>query len=319
MQLVSVSISGASHNRPRSTTTAPQGPNFRVAEGNRTTIDKHPYEVSFEGEIRSNDCAGIIVSREWVLTSATCILRRDSKTWVRSGTSFRRQHGMTHKIVSVKIHENHDQAHHKNNIALVKVDEPFRDDQIVMLPANREHIDIGVKGIISGYGKNNKNEDGRRLHAIEVSVIDPDDCDVPGRKRVYNNEFCAEHTDRGRSLCSGDDGAPMIGHGFGPVQDVLLGLVSIRSGHSCDSRKADLFIDVGYYREWIDGITGGRKSDGSDEHKPKDCDHRDKNHDCVDPNNRNKHPDHVDPGRRAKHHDDDESCDDLCDWLYWLG
>lgn len=64
---------------------------------------------------------------------------------------------------------------------------------------------------------------------------------------VWPGQLCAGN-DEGVDACRGDSGGPLVHNDRG--QRELVGLVSYGAGCGL-SDTAKIFVDVGYYREWI--------------------------------------------------------------------
>jgi secreted trypsin-like serine protease len=216
-----------------------------IVGGHPAEDGKYPWQVrlysSEDDEV--GFCGGSIIGDRWILTAAHCLLDTDAVV-VGYGSNDRTK---TTKIPSEKIivHPGYI-AGEKTDVALVKLKTPIPNAAAISYadPAeDRTLLPAGAKVIVTGWGAiwdfqafqnavdvmagrrtvserkllaNEELEAPRKLHEVDVEVIDPAEC-----KAVYQSlqvpaftigdtEICATGLTGGKDSCFGDSGGPLI-------------------------------------------------------------------------------------------------------------
>ncbi|KAJ8687779.1 hypothetical protein QAD02_023573 [Eretmocerus hayati] len=231
--------------------------NFGVHRGDPADVGDYPYEVIFEFPTEPKiTCTGAIVSDHHIVTTAQCtkfVAKLDGLA--RVGSNTKGNGGFEHKIDKVWFHEKWND-NLTNNIAIIKVFEPFQLDKIpkVITPLDQnEEIKSGTNGTISGWGFSESGI-GQQFCKINVVTIDGDNC-----KRIWGAEFvekvslCTEsYKEEENVLCAGNFGDTLV---FGNGKDRhLAGLLSwLPSQHQPDE-PVRTYTNIAMYHNWINKV-----------------------------------------------------------------
>ncbi|XP_026319140.1 trypsin epsilon-like, partial [Hyposmocoma kahamanoa] len=156
----------------------------RIVGGQETTIEEHPYQVSF---IVNNSyfCGGFVVSENYILTAAHCAQNVDPTTVVLRAGSTWRKNGTIIPIAEVIPHPEYDNPRFDKDVAVMRTVDPIEfTNTIQPIPLTwRGRPMIGdTQFVVSGWGR---TEDGassipERLMDVQIPVVSYPKC-----KAVY--------------------------------------------------------------------------------------------------------------------------------------
>ncbi|OXU16899.1 hypothetical protein TSAR_004603 [Trichomalopsis sarcophagae] len=153
-----------------------------------------------------------------------------------------------HIVTKIYVHERFKAPRHlANDIALMKVDTPFKFDNLispVVLPKSHEIVKINEKALVSGWGS---------MKGVEVSIVDQEYCrnlyNNSVKREIYPEQLCThEIGERRKGVCAGDSGGPVTIH-----KNILIGIISWSSKDpDCASPLyPDVHVRVSEYLDWI--------------------------------------------------------------------
>ena len=218
----------------------------RIYGGKNASIEDFPYQVSLQTtEARDGVlCSGIIISKYYVLTTASCVEEEDymkDNVLIRSGSSYWNKGGNIHYIENVFAHEKYEMLEYFpiNDIALIKVTKPFEYNEKtkpIKLFEKSEKLKVGDMAVISGWGYGGAAPEDKFPENLVETTVPVFECDVP------EGIFCAAFID--------DDDSEEVKGAFiqdygGPVSfnGRLAGIIS---GFEVVN------TEISYFREWID-------------------------------------------------------------------
>ncbi|KAJ9597877.1 hypothetical protein L9F63_011243, partial [Diploptera punctata] len=230
-------------------------PNFdaRIVGGDVADIEDFPYEVSIEYS-GVFDCAGSIISNEWVVTAAHYLKNLEtSKVQVRSGTAEKENGGILHGVSEIIMNPNFDEGHnYDGDIALIKVVPPFEFGPTVQsIPLAEKVPEDGAMATVSGWGAELDGDVlSPELRYVNVPIVNHDLCehDYFDRGGITNNMICAGFEQGGKDACTGDVGGALV------VEGKLVGIVSF--GYHCgDPDYPGVYTNVAVFRQFIHDTT----------------------------------------------------------------
>uniref|UniRef100_A0A3Q3Q1C0 Prothrombin n=2 Tax=Monopterus albus TaxID=43700 RepID=A0A3Q3Q1C0_MONAL len=232
----------------------------RIVGGNDAEVASAPWQVMlYKRTPQELLCGASLISDQWILTAAHCILY---PPWQKNFTSndilvrlgkhnrakFERGIEMIVAIDKIIVHPRYNWKENLNrDIALLHMRRPVRfTDEIfpICLPTKEVAQNLmigGYKGRVSGWGnlKETWNPATRKLptvlQQIQLPIVEQDICRSSTSVAVTDNMFCAgfkpEDTQRG-DACEGDSGGPFVMKYPAENRWYQIGIVSW--GEGCD-------------------------------------------------------------------------------------
>ncbi|XP_072841907.2 ovochymase-2 isoform X1 [Pogona vitticeps] len=195
----------------------------RIVGGNQVQQGSHPWQVSLK---RNNHhfCGGTLVSSQWVITAAHCVLSRYllSSLTVTAGEHDLNLKDEEEQSLHVKSIIKHPKFNPKKpmdyDIALLKMNGHFKYGSAVWpvcLPDPHEKFDPGFICITCGWGR--LKENGllpEVLHEVELPILDQNECSrvLSTLKKPIRGDtvMCAGFPDGGKDACQGDSGGSLV-------------------------------------------------------------------------------------------------------------
>ncbi|NWU96699.1 OVCH2 protein, partial [Upupa epops] len=246
----------------------------RIVGGHQANQGSHPWQVSLKRR-QKHFCGGTIVSAQWVVTAAHCILDRNLLQYldVTAGDHDLRIRESGEQTLPVKYvikHPNFDPRTPMNyDIALLKLDGAFIFSSSVLpacLPDPGEKFEAGYICTACGWGR--LNENGvlpQVLHEVNLPILDRKECSraLSTLKKPIQGDtiLCAGFPDGGKDACQGDSGGPLLcrrQHGAWTLTGVISwGMGCARGWISNEKKKhynrgsPGVFTDLSVVLSWI--------------------------------------------------------------------
>ncbi|NXO00088.1 OVCH2 protein, partial [Rhinopomastus cyanomelas] len=246
----------------------------RIVGGSQVNQGSHPWQVSLKRR-QKHFCGGTIVSAQWVVTAAHCILDRNLLEYldVTAGEhdlTIRESGEQTLPVKYVIKHPNFDPRTPMNyDIALLKLDGAFNFSSSVLpacLPDPGERFEAGYVCTACGWGR--LNENGvlpQVLYEVNLPILDSKECSraLSTLKRPIQGDtiLCAGFPDGGKDACQGDSGGPLLcrrQHGAWTLAGVISWGMGCARGWSHNEKKKHyhrgspgIFTDLSAVLSWI--------------------------------------------------------------------
>jgi hypothetical protein len=253
----------------------------RIIGGDNATRKQWPWMVwikyrDFEG--RDRLCGGSLISSEWVLTAAHCLMTVKDKFLTCDGclemnmgvhdTSlgyFDEIHRTRLQAKKIVIHEKFEPQGLFNDIALIQIapTDIETSDYVkpVCLPAYEEPV-AGTKCFIAGWGKTLEATSSNVLKDTEITVSDIDECAANYAAKTHlvskvrvEDHICAKEPNLDgemeyiyRDACQGDSGGPLMCQRCESCNWYVAGVVSF--GDDC-GKTDGVYTKVARYETWI--------------------------------------------------------------------
>jgi len=248
----------------------------KIIEGKLAEIGEFPHMVAL-GYMKDGvndiayDCAGSLISEQYVLTAGHCVKTRTRLPVVaRMGRNNIKKlealdnEGSDIDIANVTLHGSYRQASSYNDIALIRLKEPVT-ESVYLHPAclytKIDDLDETLNLTITGWGTTNvqtRTTSDALLKAIVKPVL-LNKCsdtlksfvekDRALSKGIINTQLCAN--DEKSDTCQGDSGGPI------QISDdtwvsTIVGVTSV--GYGCGINIPGLYTRVASYLDWIEPI-----------------------------------------------------------------
>ena len=211
----------------------------RIVGGNPVIEGAYRWMVSLQSQTDSfHFCGGSLIADRWVLTAAHCVPNASPmglKVWVGGYDLTRPDTGVEAQIEQIFVHPHYDDQTFKNDIALLKLDQPIGHTlphvALATLDVMQQAAAPGDIVNVAGWGR--LAEAGASpsvLHEVQLPIIDQPTCNAP---TSYNGEIdetqlCAGLPQGGQDACQGDSGGPLwVTY---QEQHYLAGIVSFGAG-----------------------------------------------------------------------------------------
>jgi hypothetical protein len=243
-----------------------------------------PWGVSLHGGPRQLFfCGGSIIADNWLLTAAHCIggLTEGDDWTVMTGHSRRHAYSatrQTRRVRHIVVHPEYSSSTMVNDIALIRVDRPFRFDSTVRrlcLPPLGYVPESGRRCYVGGWGKTSHEDVTYSVQARlrVLSVFPLSQCESFFTDVVADRLFCTAGR-HGVDVCQGDSGSavlceataddvsassnPATSPAPGPGPLILAGIVSYGAESDCGNPAVpSVHTAVASFVPWIRDVIDG--------------------------------------------------------------
>nr|XP_031838376.1 serine protease nudel isoform X2 [Nomia melanderi] len=241
------------------------GSQLRVVGGRASHPNAWPFLVAINKD-GTFYCGGVILNELWILTAAHCL---DGYT----GHYFEIQAGLlrrssfspmaqSRRARYTIIHPQYDGENMRNDIGMIKLDDPLRFNRWVRpvcLPESdilggmwRQEPEVNSTCIAIGWGATRENgPDPDHLREVEVPILNNCKYEFDQHDAV----ICAGYPQGGRDACQGDSGGPlMCKNPYVQSQWYVAGVIS--HGEGCARPdEPGAYTKVSYFLNWIRSIS----------------------------------------------------------------
>ncbi|XP_030348693.1 coagulation factor XI-like isoform X2 [Strigops habroptila] len=233
---------------------------IRIVGGTDSSPGEWPWQVSLHVKLsrQRHLCGGSIISSQWILTAAHCVMSLENPNIWRVYAGILKQSEIKEdtpffKVEEIIVHPQYKYAQTGYDIALMKLDKPmnFTDLQLpICLPSKEDSNILYNDCWVIGWGY--RKEKGRVqdiLQKATVPLMSKEECQARYRKhRIGDKVICAGYDEGGRDACKGDSGGPLS-----CKHEEVWYLVGITSwGEGCARRRQPgVYTKVAEYSDWI--------------------------------------------------------------------
>uniref|UniRef100_A0A0K8UDQ6 Serine protease SP24D n=1 Tax=Bactrocera latifrons TaxID=174628 RepID=A0A0K8UDQ6_BACLA len=224
-------------------------PNGRIVGGVDADIGQFPHQVSLQREDGSHTCGASIISENYLLTAAHCVVVGNgiepypAKYFqVRVGSIQRAVGGQLLKLKRILVNKAY--GNFLNDLALLELEKPLVfTKNIKAIELAEEEVPSGEDVIISGWGRLYTNGPiPYRMQWNTLKALNTEECEE-AIEMGYDSLICLAHQ-ANNGACNGDSGGPATYKGK------LVGVAGfVVSG--CGSTYPDGYAKVAYHRQWI--------------------------------------------------------------------
>lgn len=195
-------------------------------------------------------CGGALISDIWVLTSGHCVFLKEEAQFVRVGSTYCEDGGVTLQVVTKILHPQFGKGKgtKHDDIALLKLNMAVKYETVKPIRISSKLVVLpGANVLVVGWGVMNNIESTRKLRVVQMRVHSNEICQRRFSSEYNSNIFCAG--DDKHDSCEADSGGPVV------IGSYLVGLVIY--GNGCgEPNLPGLYTKVEKYVSWIKFHTG---------------------------------------------------------------
>nr|AEI58590.1 serine protease [Eupolyphaga sinensis] len=224
----------------------------RIVGGSTTTIQNFPYQVSLQYG-GSHICGGSIISANYVLTAAHCIIGSASQHRIRVGSTFSNSGGTIYNAAQVIRHASYNSRTLDYDIGLVRTSSGIVGGSgVASIALQTANIAAGTSAVVSGWGTTSEGGSASTtLRQVAVPIVADAACNsaYASYGGITARMICAGFTAGGRDACQGDSGGPLVAGGR------LVGVVSWGVGCARPNFPG-VYAKVSNLRSWVQSNFG---------------------------------------------------------------
>ena len=236
----------------------------QIVNGVVSAVGSRPYQVAVlnAGRPTSVSCGGTLISANWVMTAAHCVVGNSaSSKIVRAGVSnlSNVSEGQTVNVSQIIVHPNYNGNTNSSDIALLKLSQAVTAPNTApaAIPGNAVEAVLDVNGktvVASGWGKTESGSVSSQLREVVFPIV------VTGNQCGSRpaNTICGPADNTGKDTCNGDSGGPLAQTYQGKTY--VLGIVSYGPS-AC--RGNGVYTRVNGFAAWIEQTSGVAPDGGS--------------------------------------------------------
>ncbi|GAB0098980.1 trypsin [Sergentomyia squamirostris] len=233
----------------------------RIVGGKEAKPHQFPHMISLQWMDKAEPthfCGGALLNENYVLTAGHCAHALTQGTEVVAGA-----HSILHSnkneqrrtVKNVYIHKDYSGDVGPHDIALIKVDKPFKLNEYVKvlnLPTAPKYPT--GQATISGWGSiSNTNTPNYpdTLRWADLPVLDEKKCHTGfSGAPIDKTNLCAGDLNGSKAICSGDSGSSLF-QKDSQGKSVVYGVVSWGWIPCGQPGKTGIFVNVSHYLQWI--------------------------------------------------------------------
>uniref|UniRef100_A0A8C1V1D3 Peptidase S1 domain-containing protein n=1 Tax=Cyprinus carpio TaxID=7962 RepID=A0A8C1V1D3_CYPCA len=209
-----------------------------IINGEKASKNSLQYMFSVQNN-KTHECGGFLISPQYVLTAAHCLLFHRKKKNKFIPKTFK----------NVKM---------GNDIMLLKISSKAvlgEKVKTVKIPDLHYRVESNTQCLVAGWGSTKQHKDVNDLLALNVtSTVDIHNCKKAWKKykesitKLPPNIICAGGYKQNGGVCLGDSGGPLV------CDSMAVGIVSFSTKGCKYPDVPNIFTDISKYAHWIKAI-----------------------------------------------------------------
>lgn len=225
----------------------------RIINGEDTTIEDHPYQVSMQTINGLHFCGAAIINNVTVVTAAHCMNKYPpAEIKLRLGSTAYDEGGELVGISAFRKHKRFNPDNNDFDVAVIKLDTPVSaSSKIRYVKLSKKAPTTGTTAIATGWGYKcfvTCPTSPKILQKVKLNIIDTAKCsssEYHYGAYIKESMFCAAAENK--DACEGDSGGPLV------IGNHLVGIISW--GMGCALPKyPGVFCSIPTVAKWIQEI-----------------------------------------------------------------
>lgn len=242
-----------------------------IVGGSPATAGEFPHMalLGFSNDPIQWDCGGTLISKDWIMTAAHCIFKRDTGnvTHIRLGggdSNSTLEPEFYYRVAEIVPHPGFIAPSVYNDIALLKTDRSAIFSAMVRPACLHTGNSINDTRIIAtGWGTTaSRGVPSHSLLKVTLEKFSYAECSTknpPSRRSKDgvrdSTQFCAGHHTEIKDACQGDSGGPLQIYNNGAVECTYLVMAVTSNGKVCGvPGQPAMYTRVSAFLPWIEGI-----------------------------------------------------------------
>ncbi|KAJ8939284.1 hypothetical protein NQ318_014932 [Aromia moschata] len=255
--IVIFAVTSCALSTPQPPSAVPYLTGGRIVGGHDADIADYPYQLSLIYKSFGHFCGAALISPNWALTAAHCMLDiTASDLTVHAGSSYRNSDdGQIVNVSKIISHADFVYRTGDSDIALLQLASDVTIQNASTIPLASASPQASAVAVVTGWGttSENANFEADVLQVVQVPIVSREDCQTAysvNQDDITDTMLCAGYLGvGGKDACTGDSGGPLV------VDGALSGVVS--RGRGCaEPAYPGVYTDVFYFREWIRDNSG---------------------------------------------------------------
>ncbi|XP_062236309.1 coagulation factor VII isoform X2 [Platichthys flesus] len=233
----------------------------RVVNGKACPKGQCPWQALLT-EDRTLRCGAIVLSDQWILTAAHCVLNKGifNVSVGKHDCQNPEKTEQKRNVVKVQIHPGYNQTSYDSDLALLKLSSPVKLGRLVVpicLPARNSTFIRTMATVrhstVSGCGRMlERGAVATSLQRLVLPRVPLQECRLHTKLNITRNMLCAGHRVGRHDACHGDSGGPLVTQY--KKTWFLVGVVSWGEGCAKEN-KYGVYTKVSNFLDWIENVT----------------------------------------------------------------
>ncbi|XP_046902540.1 granzyme H-like isoform X3 [Hypomesus transpacificus] len=221
-----------------------------IVGGNEAKPHSRPYMASLQTR-GSHTCGGVLIRKDFVLTSAHCLMTRQEPLMVVLGAHNISKKEKTQQHIPIQKYYPHPKYKYpQNDIMLLKLKTKAKLNKFVKhigLPKKNGKTPANMKCSVAGWGMvESETSASDVLMETTVKTGSNSDCEQVWEQHFNSSQMMCTLTDAGKGFCQGDSGGPLV------CKSKAQGIVAFNYAPNCkDTRYPHVYMKIPFFMPWI--------------------------------------------------------------------
>ncbi|XP_055612159.1 chymotrypsin-1-like [Uranotaenia lowii] len=232
---------------------------LRIPGGQYAEKGQFPYQVAIRKPDGDLLCGGVLIYDRYVLTQASCFFEGTYLVEFKrlevfySATELNDFNGWFRFPKSLRFHDNFNviAGEGKYDFAIVELHDAVEvSDLVNNIPMSKTPFTGNAPITVTGWGNTGngpEHTNNWKLKYGTVNALSEEECKAALGDGYFPGVFCAKSDDA--AICAGDFGGPAVSN------NLLVGISNGIVGKSCEVGATGVFIDVGFFYDFINDYT----------------------------------------------------------------